>query len=52
MRAMKFCPFAAALALAGAIFDETGELDRDSFLVEVKGGRRAVVTTLPPLGKK
>ena len=33
-------------------FDDTGEIDRESFLVEVKGGRQVVVATLPPLGKK
>ena len=33
-------------------FDNTGEIDRESFLVEVKGGRQVVVATLPPLGKK
>ena len=30
-------------------YDETGEIDRDSFLVEVKAGRQTVVQTLPPL---
>jgi len=33
-------------------YDETGEIDRESFLVEVKGGKQVVVSTLPPLGKK
>jgi branched-chain amino acid transport system substrate-binding protein len=33
-------------------YDNTGELDRESFLVEVKGGKQVVVATLPPLGKK
>ncbi len=33
-------------------FDNTGEIDRESFLVEVKGGRQVVVSTLPALGKK
>jgi branched-chain amino acid transport system substrate-binding protein len=31
-------------------FDANGDLDRDSFLVEVKGGKQEVVATLPPLG--
>lgn len=31
-------------------FDEKGDLDRDSFMVEVKGGKQEVVATLPPLG--
>jgi branched-chain amino acid transport system substrate-binding protein len=30
-------------------FDEKGDLDRESFLVEVKNGRQEVVTRLPPL---
>jgi branched-chain amino acid transport system substrate-binding protein len=31
-------------------FDDKGDLDRESFLVEVKNGRQQVVATLPPLG--
>jgi branched-chain amino acid transport system substrate-binding protein len=30
-------------------FDQNGDLDRDSFMVEVKGGKQEVVATLPPL---
>ncbi|HSV55337.1 MAG TPA: ABC transporter substrate-binding protein [Burkholderiaceae bacterium] len=30
-------------------FDNNGDLDRDSFMVEVKNGKQEVVTTLPPL---
>jgi len=30
-------------------FDEKGDLDRESYLVEVKNGRQIVVATLPPL---
>ena len=33
-------------------FDANGDLDRESFLVEVKDGRQVVVATLPALGKK
>ncbi|MEY4751465.1 MAG: hypothetical protein RIQ60_3679 [Pseudomonadota bacterium] len=33
-------------------FDANGDLDRESFLVEVKNGKQEVKTTLPPLGKK
>ncbi len=33
-------------------FDANGDLDRESFLVEVKGGRQVVVATLPALGVK
>jgi branched-chain amino acid transport system substrate-binding protein len=33
-------------------FDDKGDIDRESFLVEVKGGKQVVVEVLPPLGKK
>lgn len=33
-------------------FDANGDLDRESYMVEVKNGRQVVVATLPPLGKK
>jgi branched-chain amino acid transport system substrate-binding protein len=33
-------------------FDANGDLDRESFLVEVKNGRQVVVATLPALGGK
>ncbi|MFM2065701.1 MAG: hypothetical protein RLZZ584_610 [Pseudomonadota bacterium] len=33
-------------------FDANGDLDRESFLVEVKNGKQEVKATLPPLGKK
>jgi branched-chain amino acid transport system substrate-binding protein len=33
-------------------FDDKGDLDRESFLVEVKGGKQVVIGTLPPVGKK
>jgi branched-chain amino acid transport system substrate-binding protein len=33
-------------------FDDKGDIDRESFLVEVKNGKQEVVATLPPLGKK
>ena len=33
-------------------FDEKGDLDRESFMVEVKNGRQSVVATLPALSKK
>jgi branched-chain amino acid transport system substrate-binding protein len=32
-------------------FDEHGDLDRESYLVEVKAGKQVVTTTLPPLRK-
>jgi len=31
-------------------FDANGDLDRESFMVEVKNGKQEVVATLPPLG--
>ncbi len=34
------------------LFDDKGDIDRESFLVEVKGGKQVVVETLPPLNKK
>jgi branched-chain amino acid transport system substrate-binding protein len=33
-------------------FDDKGDIDRESFLVEVKGGKQVVVETLPPLNRK
>jgi branched-chain amino acid transport system substrate-binding protein len=33
-------------------FDDKGDLDRESFLVEVKDGRQVVKEVLPPLSKK
>jgi branched-chain amino acid transport system substrate-binding protein len=38
--------------LMDVCFDAKGDLDRESFLVEVKGGKQVVVSTLPPVGKK
>ncbi|MBL8379674.1 MAG: ABC transporter substrate-binding protein [Burkholderiales bacterium] len=33
-------------------FDKNGDLDRDSFLTEVRGGKQEVTATLPPLTRK
>jgi branched-chain amino acid transport system substrate-binding protein len=33
-------------------FDANGDLDRESFMVEVRNGKQEVKDTLPPLGKK
>ena len=33
-------------------FDDKGDMDRESFLVEVKGGHQVVIETLPALSKK
>ena len=38
--------------LMDVCFDDKGDIDRESFLVEVKSGKQIVVETLPPLGKK
>jgi len=38
--------------LMDVCFDDKGDIDRESYLVEVKGGKQVVVETLPPLGKK
>ena len=32
--------------------DDNGDLDRESFIVEVKDGKQEVKEVLPPLGKK
>ena len=36
--------------LMDVCFDDKGDLDRESFLIEVKNGRPEVVATLPPAG--
>ena len=38
--------------LMSVCYDDKGDLDRESFMVQVKAGRGEVVETLPPLGKK
>ncbi len=37
--------------LLDVAFDDKGDLDRESFLVEVKAGKQEVVSILPPLNK-
>jgi branched-chain amino acid transport system substrate-binding protein len=32
-------------------FDDKGDIDRESYIVEVKGGKQTVITTLAPLKK-
>ena len=32
-------------------FDDKGDIDRGSFLIEIKGGKPVVKEVLPPLGK-
>jgi branched-chain amino acid transport system substrate-binding protein len=38
--------------LLDVMIDANGDIDRDSFLVEVQGGKAVVKEILPPLGKK
>jgi branched-chain amino acid transport system substrate-binding protein len=38
--------------LMDVCFDDKGDIDRESFLVEVKGGKQIVVETLPPLKQR
>ena len=38
--------------LLDVTFDANGDLDRESFLVEVQAGKVVVKEILPPLGKK
>jgi branched-chain amino acid transport system substrate-binding protein len=38
--------------LMDVCFDDKGDLDRESFMVEVKNGKGVVIATLPPLNKK
>jgi branched-chain amino acid transport system substrate-binding protein len=37
--------------LMDAKFDDKGDIDRESYMVEVKGGKQEVKEVLPPLGK-
>ncbi|SDP72079.1 amino acid/amide ABC transporter substrate-binding protein, HAAT family [Rhodoferax sp. OV413] len=37
--------------LMDVTFDDKGDIDRDSFLIEIKGGKPMVKEILPPLGK-
>jgi branched-chain amino acid transport system substrate-binding protein len=38
--------------LLDVCFDDKGDIDRESFLVEVKNGKQEVVATLPMLNKR
>ena len=33
-------------------FDQKGDLDRESFIVKVVGGKQQVIATVPPVGAK
>ena len=47
----KFSAKDAPGILMDVSFDDKGDLDRESYMVEVKGGRQVVATTLPPLSR-
>lgn len=54
-RALKNATFTAKQhpgVLMDVSFDDKGDIDRESFMVEVKNGKQEVVATLPPLGKQ
>ncbi|MFI4988302.1 MAG: ABC transporter substrate-binding protein [Alphaproteobacteria bacterium] len=36
--------------LIDTAYDDKGDIDRESYLVEVKGGKQVIIKTLPPLG--
>ena len=38
--------------LMDVCWDDKGDLDRESFMIEVRDGKGVVAETLPPLGKK
>ncbi|HUN48512.1 MAG TPA: hypothetical protein VMU85_18425, partial [Stellaceae bacterium] len=37
--------------LIDTTFDQKGDIDRESYLVEVKDGKQVIIKTLPPLGE-
>jgi len=37
--------------LMDVVYDDKGDIDRESFIVEVKNGKQVVVKTMPPSGK-
>ena len=50
MRTLKASTAQEPGILMDVSFDANGDLDRESFLVEVKNGQQVVIATLPPLG--
>jgi branched-chain amino acid transport system substrate-binding protein len=38
--------------LLDVTYDDKGDIDRDSFLVEVRNGKQEVIAVLPPLGRR
>ncbi|MGL5363255.1 MAG: ABC transporter substrate-binding protein [Bosea sp. (in: a-proteobacteria)] len=51
LRGLTITPDKEPGILLEASWDETGEIDRVSFLAEVKGGKQVITQTLPKLGK-
>ncbi len=51
LRGLTITPDKEPGILLEASWDETGEIDRVSFLAEVKGGKQIITQTLPKLGK-
>ncbi|MGL5362613.1 MAG: ABC transporter substrate-binding protein, partial [Bosea sp. (in: a-proteobacteria)] len=51
LRGLTIMPDKEPGILLEASWDETGEIDRVSFLAEVKGGKQVITQTLPKLGK-
>ena len=49
LKGAKFAVKDAPGLLMDVSFDDKGDLDRESYMVEVKGGKQVVTTTLPPL---
>jgi branched-chain amino acid transport system substrate-binding protein len=49
MHGLKITPQQVKGILLTASWDETGEIDRESYLAEIKDGRQVIVQTLPPL---
>jgi branched-chain amino acid transport system substrate-binding protein len=51
LRGLTITPDKTPGILIEATWDQTGEIDRISFLAEVKGGKQVITQTLPKIGK-
>lgn len=51
LKGAKFAVKDAPGLLMDVSFDDKGDLDRESYMVEVKGGKQVVAATLPPLAR-
>jgi branched-chain amino acid transport system substrate-binding protein len=49
MRGMRISPDQVKGILIDASWDETGEIDRESYLAEIKDGKQVIIQTLPKL---